>query len=390
MKGRTGATFASPITLSRQWLTGVTFPPERPLINVSQAAPVAPPPAAMLDEMARIVREDPDAHRYGPDLGLPALRAALAARWQQIHGGTVTAAQVAITSGANQAYCSATAMLCAEGDAVILPSPWYFNHRMWNDIAGIDTIALHTGDDLIPDVAAAAALITPRTRAIVLVTPNNPGGVEYPRAVVHAFYALAKARGIALILDETYRDFDSRNAPAHGLFVEEDWDQTLIHIYSFSKAYHIPGHRIGALASSPARLDEVEKFIDSVTICPSQLGQRAALWGLTNLDGWLADERAEILSRRAAVIAGFAPLAAQGWKLLGCGAYFAYVEHPFAMPSDTLAQRLVQEAGVLMLPGTMFTPPGDASGQRQLRIAFANVDTDGIAALFKRLLSYQP
>ncbi len=70
---------------------------------------------------------------------------------------------------------------------------------------------------------------------------------------------------------------------------------------------------------------------------------------------------------------------------MGAGAYFAYAEHPFAEPSDVLARRLVRDAGVLVLPGTMFTPPDDPTGARRLRIAFANVDRDGIAELFRRL-----
>jgi aspartate/methionine/tyrosine aminotransferase len=104
---------------------------------------------------------------------------------------------------------------------------------------------------------------------------------------------------------------------------------------------------------------------------------------MRNLGQWLAGERAEILDRRAAVGDAFARL--EGWRLLGCGAYFAYAEHPFALPSDTVAKRLVHEAGVLMLPGTMFTPEGSAAGRRQMRIAFANVDRAGIGALAGRL-----
>ena len=70
---------------------------------------------------------------------------------------------------------------------------------------------------------------------------------------------------------------------------------------------------------------------------------------------------------------------------MGLGAYFAYVEHPFAKGSDALARDLVREAGVLLLPATMFVPEGDASGQRQLRIAFANLDRAGIGVMFDRL-----
>ena len=382
---RTATTFAPPVMEARRWLQGVEFPPDRPLLNVSQAAPVDPPPLAMREAMADLALNEPQAHLYGPVLGLPALREEVANRWCRAYGGTVSAAQVAITSGCNQAFCAVIDTLVAEGDEVILPVPWYFNHKMWLDMAGAVAVPLQTGAGLIPDPDAALALITPRTRAIALVTPNNPGGVEYPPEVIRAFFDLARRHGIALIVDETYRDFHSSASAPHGLFAEPGWDDTLIQLYSFSKAYRLTGHRVGALTTSPARLAEVEKFLDTVTICPAQIGQFAALWGMRNLDQWLAGERDEILARRAAVTEGFAPLAERGWSLLGCGAYFAYMQHPFDVPSDVLAQRLVAEAGVLLLPGTMFTPEGDPQGARQFRVAFANVDADGIAELIRRL-----
>jgi aspartate/methionine/tyrosine aminotransferase len=144
---------------------------------------------------------------------------------------------------------------------------------------------------------------------------------------------------------------------------------------------------VGAIVADRTFLAEIEKFLDTVAICPSQLGQIGALWGMQNLGQWVAGERAEILARRAAMVEGFARL--EGWRLLGCGAYFAYVEHPFALPSPEIAQRLVSEAGILMLPGTMFTPEDDPSGQRQMRIAFANVDKAGIGTLIDRLARWR-
>ncbi|MDT8853652.1 aminotransferase [Paracoccaceae bacterium Fryx2] len=379
------ATSPPPVMEARRWLDGVTFPPDRPLINVSQAAPVESPPLGLRQALAEAALNDPAAHLYGPVLGLPALRAEIAQQWSAAYGGTITPDQVAITQGCNQAFTAVMSTLAGAGDAVILPTPWYFNHKMWLDMQGVTTIPLPTGPTLIPDAALAASLITPRTRAIVLVSPNNPGGVEYPAATLAAFRDLARAHDLALIVDETYRDFDSRSGAPHDLFADPGWDDTLIHLYSFSKAYRLTGHRVGAIVAAPARLAEVEKFLDTVAICPSQLGQIGALWGMRNLGQWLAGERAEILARRAAMIEGFAAL--PDWRLLGCGAYFAYVEHPFALPSDLLARRLVTEAGLLMLPGTMFQPEGAAAGKRQLRIAFANVDATGIAEMFRRLKS---
>lgn len=376
-----------PVMEARRWLDGCNFSPEMPLLNVSQAAPVDPPPNAMRQAMAEAILTENETHLYGPVLGFPALRSELAGQWSTAYGGKIAAENVAITSGCNQAFVAALSTLAGAGDEVILPSPWYFNHKMWLDMQGIGTVPLRTGPTLLPDPEAAKALITDRTRAIVLVTPNNPGGVEYPADLMRAFYDLAQAHGLALILDETYRDFDSRDGAPHDLFSDPDWGDTLIHLYSFSKAYRLTGHRVGAMVAARARLVEVEKFLDTVSICPNQLGQRAALWGMQNLGQWLAGERLEILDRRAAITEGFSQL--HGWRLLGCGAYFAYVEYPQHFTSDIFAKKLVEDIAILLLPGTMFTPLGDTDGQRQLRIAFANIDRAGIGTLYDRLAKLQ-
>ena len=383
---RMAATDPPPVMEARRWIAGRTFPAGRPLLNLSQAAPVDPPPEALRQAMAEAVLSDPSVHLYGPVLGMGALREEVAARWSADYGGAIAAAQVAITSGCNEAFAAAMATLAGAGDEVLLPVPWYFNHKMWLDMAGVKAVPLPAGPGLLPDPEAAARLIGPRTRAIVLVTPNNPGGVEYPGALVEQFLELARAHGLALVVDETYRDFDSRPLPPHRLFADPDWADTLIHLYSFSKAFRLTGHRVGAMIASEARLAEVEKFLDTVTICPAQLGQVGALWGLRNLGQWLAGERAEILARRAAIEAGFPALAR--WKLLGCGAYFAYVSHDYPLASDALARRLVEQQSLLMLPGTMFRPEADAAGRREMRIAFANADAAGLATLFRRLAGF--
>lgn len=378
-------TFAPPVMEARRWLEGVDFPPDRPLIALSQAAPVEPPPPPLIEAMAHAL-SDADTHLYGAVLGLAELRAELAARIARLYGGQVRADQIAITSGCNQAFCAALATIAGPGDAVILPTPWYFNHAMWLTMQGVQVSPLPCGAGLLPDPEEAARLIGPRTKAIVLVSPNNPTGVEYPAELLAAFRDLARAHSLALILDETYCDFDSRAGAPHALFTDPDWDDVLVRLYSFSKAYRLTGHRVGALATSPARLREIEKFLDTMTICPTILGQKAALWGLRHLDDWLAGERAEILSRRAAITQGMAQV--PGWTLAGCGAYFAYLRHPFALDSHALAQRLVREASLLVLPGTMFAPPSDQSAARHLRLAFANADRAGIATVIARLAAF--
>ena len=383
MTSRTQSTFSPPIMEVQRWVADKTFS-DCPLINVSQAAPVEPPPAALIDHMAQIIYDE-DTHLYGPVLGLPALRSELADQWSRSYGGEIHSNQVGITSGCNQAFSATVAMLCGQDDEIILPTPFYFNHKMWLDMAGVRTITLACRGDMIPDPEEAAQLITEKTRAIVLVTPNNPCGVEYPADIVMKFYELAKERQIALIIDETYRDFHSQTGAPHNLFHKKCWADTLIQLYSFSKAYRLTGHRVGSVIASKTRITEIEKFLDTVSICPNQLGQKAALWGLQNLGEWLANERLEILTRRSLIEENFPRLAAKGWKLLGLGAYFAYLKHPFDISSDTLARHLVDAASVLTLPGTMFVKDTDQSGEGQLRIAFANIDAHRINLLFDRL-----
>jgi aspartate/methionine/tyrosine aminotransferase len=380
------ATFAPPVMEARRWLNGITFPADRPLLNVSQAAPVDAPPEAMRRVIAEAALNRPEAHLYGPVLGNSDLREAVAEEFSQAYGGAISPAEVAITQGCNQAFCAAITSLAGAGDEVILPTPWYFNHKMWLDMQGVSARPLPCRADMLPDPDEAAALIGPRTRAIVLVTPNNPSGAEYPAELVGRFFDLAQSRGIALIVDETYRNFDSREGAPHDLLTRPDWRGTLIQLYSFSKAYRLTGHRVGAMIASVERLAEIEKFLDTVAISPAQLGQIGAVWGMQNLGEWLAAERQEILARRAATVAELSQV--PGWTLRSAGAYFAWIGHPFDVSSAELAPRLVREAGILALPGTMFTPQDDPAGAGYFRLAFANVDAAGIAELAARLKSF--
>ena len=385
---RFSATASPPVMEARRWLERTPRTTAHELLNLSQAAPVALPPKPLRQAMSNFAASDMDAHIYGPVLGNPELRQAIADRWSAAYEGAISSNQVAVTSGCNQAFAAAISALAQSGDSVIITAPWYFNHKMWLDMMGIEARLPDNGGSLMPDPDAIARAMVESTRAIVLVSPNNPTGSEYPAALVRQIYDLARDRQVTLVMDETYRDFDSRTGPVHDFFSDPDWPRTFIHLYSFSKAYRLTGHRIGAIVASEALLSEAEKFLDTVTICPNRIGQHAALYGIRNLDDWLADQRAEILNRRQCIETGFAGL--DEWRLLGCGAYFAYVEHPFTLSSDKLVLKMLADLGVLVLPGTMFAPAGHAGATKQLRIAYANVDKDGIGDLFDRLGSYRP
>ena len=383
-------TFAPPVMEARNWLLETKLPKNLKLMNLSQAAPIDPPPKEIRQAIANAALNEPQAHLYGPVLGNDDLRSELSKNWQKIYNAAIKNHNVGITSGCNQAFCATIATIASPGDNIIIPSPWYFNHKMWLDMAAIETNVLPVEDNMLPSTTMAENLINKKTKAILLVTPNNPTGIEYPNELLVNFYKVAKKHGIALIIDETYRDFHSLEGTPHNLFQENNWENTLISLYSFSKAYRLTGHRVGAIIASTTRLAQIEKFLDTVSICPNQLGQIGALHGLQNLSDWLSQERLEILNRKKAMEQGFKNLG--NWKLKGCGAYFAYAEYPFDLPSDVLCKRLLSDKGILTLPETMFTPATQKGTtnlkKRHIRIAFANINLKEIIEMFDRFKDF--
>jgi aspartate/methionine/tyrosine aminotransferase len=390
-KTRTIGVDPPPVLEVKNWLSNPDLQPSKPLIDVSQAAPTEPPPEKMLEFMANKILCDNAVNTYGPVLGLDELRESLASKWSRQYQGKVSKENVAVTSGCNQAFCASISSFTSENDEVIIPTPWYFNHHMWLQMAGVKSIPLDTDANMNPIIEKAEALITDRTRAIVLVSPNNPSGAIYSNQLLQKFFDLCKSNQIRLIVDETYKDFHPNASQPHTLLENNNWDQVLTILYSFSKTYRMTGHRIGALLTSKENLIEIEKALDTFTVCPPQLGQYAANWGLNNLEAWAAERRTEILQRAKHFSEKFQPLSAAGWSLRGCGAYFAFVEHPFEDESNILAPLILRDQGILLMPGTMFYPKHNPLGSRSFRIAFANIDKNKISTLLERLkdLSYQ-
>lgn len=375
---RIRAVAAPPIPAARQWAARYGGA-AGPAIDLTQAVPGYPAHDELLARLATAAGSRAAAS-YGEIDGDAALRQALARDLEGAYGAAFGPEDVAITAGCNLAFTMAMTAL-AGGAAVMLPAPWYFNHQMALTMLGIETVPLPctAGRGFVPDPEAAARLLTPATRAIVLVTPNNPTGAIYPPEVIAAFAELCRARGLWLVLDETYRDF-LPDGPAHALFADPGWRDYLIQLYSFSKSYCIPGHRVGAIAAGPAARAELLKVLDTMQICPGRAAQTALAWAIPALADWRAGNRAIMAGRAAAFRAAIAPL--NGWKLDALGAYFAYLRLPDGAP-DALAsaERLAAEHGLLTLPGPFFGP----GQERHLRLAFANADLVSIAEVPARL-----
>ncbi len=372
-------TESPPIPEAQGWLA--RYKGDRgPAINLSQAVPGTPPHPDLQEWLAEAAQDTTSAS-YGPITGDLALREAYADDVMRVYGGTVRPTNIAITAGCNQAFVVTMMALAGHGDAVILPSPWYFNHKMTLDMLSIETrtLACRPERGFVPDPEEAAAMIDGRVRALVLVSPNNPTGAVYPPDVIAAFHALCEKRGIWLVLDETYRDFlPAAQARPHELLSGGSWSN-LIQLYSFSKSYCIPGYRLGAITGSEALINEIAKIQDCVQICPARVGQRAVAKAIPALGAWRNANRDDILERAEALKAALR--GANGWSIDSIGAYFAYVRHPLVgQSSKTAAERLAAEEGVLCLPSSFFANESDT----HLRVAFGNVPKESLELLAPR------
>ena len=382
-------TAAPPIPEARTWAAAYAGQ-AGPSIDLTQAVPGYPPHPGLLARLGEAAGEA-WAAGYGDIEGDRGLREALAADIAHCYSGTVTAAEVAITAGCNLAFAMATTVLAGPADAVLLPAPWYFNHAMALDMRGVAVRPLpcRVEDGFVPDPDRAAALIDGAVRAIVLVTPNNPTGAIYPPEVIARFAALCRARGIWLVLDETYRDFRPDDAgpdgagPPHGLFAEPSWRDFVVHLYSFSKAYCVPGHRMGAVVAGAAFRAELAKVLDTLQICPPRAPQAALAWAVEGLRDWREHNRRTMADRAAAFRRALAPQPA--WRIDALGGYFAYLRLPPDAPdASESARRLAARHGLLTLPGPFFGP-GQA---RHLRLAFANADLPTIVSVPSRLAGF--
>lgn len=352
------------------------------LIDMSQAVPgydAHPDMTAALTAAA----SNADAAKYGRVEGDQDLRAAYAAHLCDIYDAAVTPDQTHITSGCNQAFVAAALAVAGQGDDILMTRPCYFNHESALGMLGIATsyVDCVPGNGMLPTPGDVAGAIGPQTRALAIVSPNNPCGAIYPPALLDDLFSLCQQRGIWLILDETYRDFmplDS-NRP-HDLLRREGWQDTLIQLYSFSKSYCMPGHRLGAITGGDALILQIAKIIDNIQICAPRVAQIAVTPMLTALAEWRQENRMRIAARAELFCSIMDGL--DGWDLLSSGAYFGYVRHPFGNTSShEVAMRMAHEVGVLTIPGTFF---GD--GQHAcLRFAFANAGRDVIAQLPDRL-----
>lgn len=355
-----------------------------PLIDLSQAVPNYPPPASLLsglaDQAGRV-----SSTGYGDIEGEPELRKAYAQLLGATYNTIIAKDNTHITAGCNQAFVATLMALADPGDTIVLSNPCYFNHEATARMLGLNIRYLQCrgANNFLPTIPDLESMIADDVKVIALVSPNNPTGAVYPEALLDNILDLCADNNIWLLLDETYRDFLPDSAqPGHQLFQREAWDNNFIQLYSFSKTFCIPGHRLGAVTAHPNVIANLAKVMDNMQICANRAAQLALAAQLPQLGDWVRSNSSLIETRATHFRQVMS--ACPEWEIDSMGAYFAYVRHPFgSLPSTAVVKKMAIDYGVLPLPGAFF-------GEQQnhhLRFAFANADIDTIGMLEDRLIA---
>ena len=311
-----------------------------------------PPPAAL--DAARAALADRATHEYSDDVGVPALIEQVEAKLGAENGIDAADYRVMVTAGANMAFVHAILAITEPGDEIALPVPFYFNHEMAITMAGCRAVPVPTDERYQLRLDALSDAITDRTRAIVTVSPNNPSGAVFGEPALRAVNALCRGRGLYHLSDEVYEYFTYGSARhvSPGSFPGAAGHT--ISMYSLSKAYGFAGWRVGYIVY-PAHLEAAMlKSQDTILICPPVCSQIAAAAALDVGRAYCEPYVRELAEIRDTVIARLSALAPRVTVPAADGAFYCLLKVNAKMDALALADRLIREHRVAVIPGPAF------------------------------------
>jgi len=353
-------------------------------ISLGQGVVHFGPPAEVDDAVARFLRE-PSAHLYKAVEGIAELVEMFEQKLAAENGVRVRVrpdSRVVVTAGGNMAFMNAVLAIADPGDEIILLSPYYFNHEMAITMAGCRPVIVPTNERFHPNMESIRAAITPKTRAVVTISPNNPTGAVYPESALRAISGLCRDAGIYYISDEAYEYFvygDSRHFSPGSI---DGAAQHTISLFSLSKAFGMASWRIGFMVIPEDLMSATRKIQDTILICPPVVSQRAGVAAMgvgrqhcnQHLTG-IASVREMLLNELDSVRNRCTPAPADG-------AFYVLLKVHTKLGAMELVESLIRQHGVAVLPGSTF----GLNDGCHLRIAYAALKRDTAAEAISRLV----
>jgi aspartate/methionine/tyrosine aminotransferase len=354
------------------------------ILDLTQGIPNYFPSTLVKKQISKDIKEN-TISLYTEREGLKELRELFANEISRIYESKVLYSNILITNGCNNAFAITILTLFEKNDEIILPVPYYFNHQMFLEMEGIKIRYLDTcNTNYVPNVQFAKKLINSRTKAIFLVNPINPTGAEIPSHIITEFFDLCVKENILLIIDETYKNFISKDNHPHYIFNNKNWRKHFISLHSMSKDYALCGYRIGAIVCDDIAITEMLKVSECLSVSSSHIGQKAAVaclkldknYMLENMV--LSNKKTEYLKNKMDGLIDY-------FQLDSAGIFFGWIKHKFNLPTSEIVKQLIINSGILTLPGNLFLPYEN----NYLRISYSKLNNLQIDDLANRLKSFK-
>lgn len=337
----------------------------RSLIHMGIGEPdfTAPPP--VVEAAARAMADG--RLQYTAATGIPALREAISGHYLRMYGLEVAPERIIVTAGASAALLLACAALVERDAEVLMPDPSYPCNRHF--VAAFEGRAR-----LIPSGPAerfqlSDAMVranwSSATRGVLLASPSNPTGTSIEPAELARIVDTVRAKGGFAIVDEIYQGLSYDGAPVSALSLGED----LIVVNSFSKYFNMTGWRLGWLVVPPAMVGPIEKLAQNLFICASSVAQYAGVACFSDAALTIYEQRKDEFRRRRDYIVP--AIEALGFQVpvKPDGAFYVYADcSALSDDSDALSMTMLNEAGVVLVPGLDF---GTHAARRYMRLSYA-------------------
>ncbi len=355
------------------------------VISLGQAIPGFSPPPVALDA-ARDALRNPETHIYSADAGILSLRVSLCHRLHASFGIEADPeSEVIITTGGNQAFMLALLTLVEQGDEVLLPTPYYLNHEMAVRTVGAVPVEvpLEEDDGFTLTLEKIQPYLSERSKALVIVSPNNPTGTVYDESELKRIVSALSPRGMTIISDETYQHFLYDGKKHFSLGSQRAWRENVIVVGSLSKSFAITGWRIGYMLAHAMFIEQAMKVQDSMVICASVIGQEMAAaavehaWDYPITFNEQFNQRRLYLERRLKSIRGL------HWTPT-YGGFFAFVRVEGCKDSIALSEQILDRIHVVTTPGRIFGHVGGGF----IRLSYGSVDLPKLEKACDRLEEY--
>ena len=299
--------------------------------------------------------------RYTHYWGMPELRQRLAEKLRVECGISADAEnQILVTHGVQEALYVAMRTLLRPGQEVLIPSPHYANYLLNTVACGAEPVfvPLPETNGFLPDIGELEAAVSEKTRLLVFSNPNNPLGVAWPDSTIGDLADFVRRHDLLIVVDEIYRDFATPRPPLSIASLPGMEDRTFT-LQGFSKSYFMMGMRIGYMTGPPEVMLHVRQLHYLITLCPSRIAQYAALAALDCPAEYLEPMHEEYREKLRILYQGVSCM--PGARCVEPnGSFYAFPNFSsFGLSSLDLATKLIEEAGVMTLPGTEFGPAGE-------------------------------